>query len=51
MPPAESKYLKKKEFVANVPIFVQVLMNLEDRRKGRAFERFDARTDVELPEP
>lgn len=26
-------------------------MNLENKKKGREFERFDARTDAELPEP
>ena len=50
-PPEDNKFLSKKEFVADVPFLVQILMNIENRSKGRNFERFDARTDAELPEP
>ena len=35
--------------VADVPIFVKLLMNVEERRRGRKFEKFDARTDAKLP--
>ena len=36
--------------VAEVPYMVQLLMSVEQIRRGRQYQKFDARTDVKLPE-
>ena len=45
-----NELLQKKEFVAEVPYMVQLLMSVENMRRGRKFDKFDARTDAVLPE-
>ena len=50
-PPETSKYLEKKEYITELPFFVKVLMHIQERKMGRSYERFDSRTDIELPEP
>ena len=50
MPAPQNELLQKKEFVADVPYMVQLLMGYEQMRKGRRYEKFDSKTDIALPE-
>ena len=49
-PPHPNPYLEKKEMISTIPLPVRMLIYYDQGRKGRTFDEFEGRTQVEMPQ-